>query len=80
MLDPQDDCCCECRKCRNKNCLEVILGLLTAAFAVVLGIIVGANFATSILAATSALAVLIAILALLIVITLILLACNRRIC
>ncbi len=70
-----DDICC--MKPRKKHCCgEYILGILLVAFAVVLGLILGANFAATILAALSSLIILLVVLALLVIIRIISFFCK----
>lgn len=79
MMEPQEEFC-GCRKSKKKSCLDIVICILFIAIAAVLGLILGANFATAILEAMSALIVLVSLLALLVIIYWILRVCENRLC
>ena len=65
--------CCEKKsKCKKCNCLEVIAAIVGALFALVIGVIIGAELASTILGALAAI-----VLGLLLIITVILIICKN---
>lgn len=74
------DCECDFEKPKKKcrNCGEYILGILVVALAVVLGLIIGANVAATILEALSALIIFAVMLGILILIRIVSLFCRNR--
>ena len=65
-------------KCKKNNCLGIIAAILGVLLALVLGIIIWAEGASTILAALAAIIVLAIILAILLVLTIILIICKCR--
>lgn len=81
-MEPQETIYCydnKPEKCpRKRNCLGIIAVILLAAFTLVIGILIGAALAGTILAALPAIIVLAVILGLLLLLTVILIICNRK--
>ena len=76
-------CCCEYKEdkcCKKRSCLEIIATILLTAFSGVLGLVIGASVASTILAALSAIIVLTVILGLLLLLTVIIMICNKIKC
>lgn len=71
--------CCETKKkCRKISCLGIVAVILSILFFAVLGLILGAVFATTILGALAAIIVLAVVLGILLILTLIVLICKNR--
>lgn len=81
IMEPQDTIYCydnKENKCKSKvGCLVIIAGIIFAAFATVIGIILGATLATTFLEALAAIIVLAVVLGILFILTLILMICNK---
>ncbi len=82
-MEPQGEvyCCYENNdnKCRKKkNCLGIVGIILLSLFTLVIGLLIGAALATTILGALSAIIILAIILGLLLVLTIILMFCNGK--
>lgn len=81
-MEPQEKIYCydnreeKCNK--RRNCLYAVVTILLAAFTLVIGIIIGAALAGTILVALPAIIVLAIVLGLLLILTLILLVCYRK--
>ena len=71
--------CCEQKpKAKKNNCFRLIAEILGVLFAFTIGIIIGAELASTILAAIAAIIVLAIILGILFVLTIILIICKNR--
>ena len=80
-MEPQETIYCynkEEKCCFKNKCLAIIATILLAAFAVVIGLIIGASIAGAILEALSAVIVLAVVLGLLLILDVILILCNRK--
>ncbi len=81
-MEPQEKIYCydnREEKCNKKrNCLYIVATILLVAFTLVIGIIIGAALAGTILVALPAIIVLAIVLGLLLILTLILLVCCRK--
>ena len=81
-MEPQEKIYCydnREEKCNKKrNCLYIVATILLAAFTLVIGIIIGAALAGTILVALPSIIVLAIVLGLLLILTLILLVCCRK--
>ena len=81
-MEPQEKIYCydnREEKCNKKrNCLYIVATILLAAFTLVIGIIIGAALAGTILVALPAIIVLAIVLGLLLLLTIILMLCNRK--
>ena len=80
-MEPQETIYCynkEEKCCFKNRCLAIIATILLAAFAVVIGLIIGASIAGAILEALSAVIVLAVVLGLLLILDVILILCNRK--
>ena len=81
-MEPQETIYCydnREEKCpRKKNCLGIVAVILLVAFTLVLGLLIGAAIAQTILGALAAIIVLAVILGLLLILTIILIICNRK--
>lgn len=79
-MEPQEyEFCCENRKRTKKtNCLGIVAIIILALFTLVIGGIIGAAIAETILGALAAVIVLAIVLGLLLIITIILLLCKNK--
>ena len=86
-MEPQEKVCCYdntrhgCEykeEKRKNNCLGIVATILLAAFATVIGIIIGASLAGTFLEALAAIIVLAVVLGLLLILTIILLICKKN--
>lgn len=64
--------------CTKKTCLLVIIGIFLTAFALSLGILIGALASTAIMGAMAALIVFIVVAALLLIVSIILYLCQKK--
>lgn len=80
-MEPQETIYCydnREEKCPRRKCLVIVAIILLAAFALVLGLLIGAAISATILGALAAIIVLAVILGLLLILTIILIFCNKR--
>lgn len=78
MIEPSFDCC---NKSKNKRCcVDVVIFILTIAFAFILGVVIGAVTGLFDALGIGALIAILIILFLLIAIRIVLLACSKNKC
>lgn len=76
-MEPQVTICCKKNK-TNNCCAYIVLGLLFSLFLATLGLILGAVFAETLLAAIAALIVLAVVLLILVLVTIIKMICCKE--
>ncbi|MCI8470189.1 MAG: hypothetical protein HFJ35_01620 [Clostridia bacterium] len=81
-MEPQETIYCydnrEEKCAKKRNCLGIVAIILLTAFVFVIGLIIGAALATTILVALPAVIVLAVVLGLLLILTIILMVCNCK--
>lgn len=80
-MEPQETIYCyDNRETKHtrKNCLGIVAIILLTAFAVVIGLLIGAAISETILGALAAIIVLAVVLGILVILTIILMLCNKK--